>query len=193
MGGTIRCPLVKMERYFKMELALTQTGNNPINFKMVLSEQQSVELSIILTDILKRGLKSAQQSIEPVEPVVAEPIIIQSCSTKGSQTKTKPINFKFKGISYSVTRWSETMERFCTMIYLDKPQEFIRILRLKGKRRQYFNRDGFRMRDPVPIGDSGIYLETHLGANNCKSVMDAVSRLFGYGDSADVESRGIEV
>jgi negative regulator of replication initiation len=68
----------------------------------------------------------------------------------------------------------------CSDMYSRNQAEFDRVLSLRGRRRQYFSRDGLRMKFPQAILNSGFFVETNLSANRIVKVCREMLGLFGY-------------
>jgi len=60
------------------------------------------------------------------------------------------------------------------------PTAFDRVLGLGGRVRPYFSRDPDDLRIPAELGDSGIFAEVHLSANNIRDMCRELLNLFGH-------------
>ncbi len=93
--------------------------------------------------------------------------------------------FTFGEAQYFVTMWKELLPLLSAILFNLHPEEFqARVAEMKGRTREYYSRDPVQagMREPMPVGNSGLYVETHW--NNDKTYLICVDLLkrFGYGE-----------
>lgn len=95
-------------------------------------------------------------------------------------TFTRPTSFTLFGIKHRVSSWRDVLVGVCEAIAAKHPQEFERVLQIKGRKRDYFSRDLRDMHSPALIQGSGIFVETNLSANATVERCGQIFRLFGY-------------
>lgn len=80
------------------------------------------------------------------------------------QSGMKPLRFSFAGESQDVSSWKELWLKLLETLVEMHPGEPDRLCQLRGNRRDYVSKDRARVDMPVPLGDTGFFVETHLGA-----------------------------
>lgn len=90
------------------------------------------------------------------------------------------IGFEFQNQRVDVYSWRDFLILVCELIYQKHPTEFDRVLELKGRKRPYFSQNSDVLRDPAPIGKSGIFTETNLSANDKVKRVYQVLSMFKY-------------
>jgi hypothetical protein len=90
--------------------------------------------------------------------------------------------YMFKGTPCKVSKWRELLKKLCKNICEDKPEEFEKVLKLKGRTRQYFSYNPENLRKPskTDINKTGIYHETNLSANRVVKICNDIIDLFDY-------------
>lgn len=113
---------------------------------------------------------------------------------EGPYLNTKVMWFKFRGKKHVVDsrEWSEMLVKFCELLAQDNPETFYLVTELvTGKRRDYFV-DIKTKRNPQTVlerakrvGDTGIYVEANLSANNTMELCRRLYASFGYCSEMD--------
>ncbi len=98
----------------------------------------------------------------------------------GGGQSGKP-SFIFRDTEYSVKTWEQMLVKLCELIYVEKQDEFDRIMNVQGINNLYFSRNPDDLDKPKLIGDSGIFAATgRMKAlrveERCRKVLDK----FGY-------------
>ena len=78
----------------------------------------------------------------------------------GSGRIGKPSRFWFNDESYPVGTWKEVLVKFCEVIYVEKQNEFGRVMNVREENKQYFSKNPDDLDKPELIGDSGIFAAT---------------------------------
>jgi len=97
-----------------------------------------------------------------------------------SHTGKTIVAFTFLGQRRTAKIWKDLLLGVCETIYNQHRQDFDRVLDLRGRRRAWFSREKSGMREPRPIGRSGVFAETNRSANRLCIVTGKVMELFGY-------------
>ncbi len=120
-------------------------------------------------------------------------LVVPEQKIKSSKKTRAPTGYSGKRVSafllgdqrYDVDNWRGVLLRTCELAHNKAPGEFAgKVLALKGKRRQYFSRDGRKLheggqlRDGMEIKGSGIYVESNLSANGIVKLAKKVLLLF---------------
>jgi hypothetical protein len=100
--------------------------------------------------------------------------------------------FVFQGETHHVTSWKGMLLRFCELVAKDNPRTFHRALGITGwatyqfDGRPYFSQNRGELSKnggcPEEVGDTGIFVQANLSANNIYSLCSALYHHFGYGD-----------
>lgn len=96
-------------------------------------------------------------------------------------TSKKIDSFIFKKIAYKPHNWKDLLTKVAEKIYEENESSFDKVFNLKGRKRIYYTRDPNQQREPRPIGDSGVFVETHFNANHIVKMTLDLLELFGYG------------
>jgi hypothetical protein len=105
---------------------------------------------------------------------------------QGPYINTKPQWFVFQGEKHCDYEWKEVLVKLCELVAKDNPGEFGRATKIVGDRgldpRKYFASappPGGLRNDRV-IGNTGVYVETNLSANNTYDLCVKLLTHFGY-------------
>ena len=88
--------------------------------------------------------------------------------------------FRFLGSQHSARLWKDLLTSVAKIMLELHESEFDKVLALRGTKRQYFSRNQNELREPVKIGDSSIYAETHFSARMIVERSRKLIALFGY-------------
>jgi negative regulator of replication initiation len=80
----------------------------------------------------------------------------------------------FQGQEQRVSQWKELYVSICQDLYDLHRDEFGRVFDVKGRTREYFSRNPEELFAPRPIGSTGIYAETNMGADQLCRVVEKV-------------------
>jgi hypothetical protein len=105
-------------------------------------------------------------------------------SSTGSYTFRRPASFNFLGKNHRASTWKKVLIGICVEIARRHPDDFDKVLNLKGRKRDYFSHDYRGMTSPEKIPGTATFVETNLSANDVAKRCQQILRLFGY-KSAD--------
>lgn len=105
-------------------------------------------------------------------------------SSTGSYTFRRPASFNFLGKNHRASTWKKVLIGICFEIARRHPDDFNKVLNLKGRKRDYFSHDYRGMTSPEKIPGTATFVETNLSANDVAKRCQQILRLFGY-KSAD--------
>ena len=98
----------------------------------------------------------------------------------GGGQSGKP-SFIFRDTEYSVKTWEQMLVKLCELIYVEKQDEFDRIMNVQGINNLYFSRNPDDLDKPKLIGDSGIFAATgRMKALRVEERCRRVLQEFGY-------------
>ncbi|MFH1732470.1 MAG: hypothetical protein ABIF82_12585 [Planctomycetota bacterium] len=92
----------------------------------------------------------------------------------------KPLRFSFAGESQNVSSWKEAWVKVVEVLVQIHPGDPDRLCQLKGYKAEYVSKDRARVDTPVPLGDTGFFVETHLGAVHIGKLCCKALRLLGH-------------
>jgi hypothetical protein len=90
------------------------------------------------------------------------------------------------GLKFSVKTWRDVLLKTCEFAEEKSHSDFSRILGLKGSKRLWFSLKPKELKDPIPIGATGIFAETNVNANGLVLRSLHVLNLFGLEPRIDV-------
>ena len=90
------------------------------------------------------------------------------------------VSWAFGGESAESRNWRSALIEFCELIRDRHPQDFERVLDVKGNKYSYFSRSESDLKGPKPIGDSGYFVATNHGQNQMITICNKVAMCFGY-------------
>lgn len=79
----------------------------------------------------------------------------RSRSADGLYTGKRPVAMTFAGEHRHVSTFKDVITELCAIIHEKHPSEFDRLFQIRGRRREYFARDGRNMNAPREIGQTG--------------------------------------
>lgn len=89
----------------------------------------------------------------------------------------RPVPFVLGENQFNPVSWKEVLVSVCEWLSEEQPDEFSRVLELRGTSRQYFSRERTEVDQPAEISGTGIYAHTKL---NAKQVVDRVHELLKF-------------
>jgi hypothetical protein len=90
------------------------------------------------------------------------------------------VSWAFGAESAESKNWRSALTEFCELILDRHPQDFERVLDVKGNKYSYFSRSESDLKGPKPIGDSGYFVATNHGPNQMIKICNKVAMRFGY-------------
>lgn len=107
----------------------------------------------------------------------------------GGGLRRRPASFTFLSQTRDVSSWPELLLGVCSLMREKHPEDFERIMEIRGRRLSYFSRSEDAVRAPRQIGNSGIYADCQ-GGDLLEKRARQVVELFGHpADSLAVEVR----
>ena len=117
----------------------------------------------------------------------------EEAASAGSGTpgsRRRPASFTFQSETRSAPSWPDLLVGVCSMIRQRHPNEFQRVLEIRGRTLPYFSRTEDEVNLPREIEDSGIYASCQGAGVLIEARARRVVELFGYsGDSLTVQTR----
>jgi negative regulator of replication initiation len=98
----------------------------------------------------------------------------------------RPIALKIGDKSYEIKAWRDALLRTCDYVLEAKPNEFAKILSLKGRKRLWFSRDPQKLKAPLKIEGTNNFAEGNANANGLILMCYHVLRHFGM--ETDIKS-----
>jgi predicted type IV restriction endonuclease len=89
-------------------------------------------------------------------------------------------SFTFQGETHNVRSFRELLIKFCDLLSGDRPHDFQKTLKLVGRKRPYFTRNGNELRLPQLVTGTDIYVETNLNANLIVRICRDMLAILGY-------------
>ena len=104
----------------------------------------------------------------------------QAKRPRGKYTNTRPLAFSFRQQRFPVATFREILLGVAKLMHDMHPNEFERVLNLRGTKRIYFSRDNRSMTLPVQVPGTDIYAETHMDSNRLVELSGDVLETLGY-------------
>ena len=100
----------------------------------------------------------------------------------------------FNGKRYPVDYWKMCLVRLCEVLALIHKDRFADVLTVPSLncpfgQRPYFSRRESELQEPLPIGDTGIYVHTFVGSHQVKRLVGLIASHFGHDPPVIEESR----
>ena len=111
----------------------------------------------------------------------------QDASTAGGSgagTRRRPASFTFESETQTVASWPELLVGVCEAMRRRHPDEFEKILEIRGRSLPYFSRTEDEVHQPRQIGDSGIYASCQGAGVLIEGRAKRVVEMFGYPEKA---------
>ena len=100
-------------------------------------------------------------------------------SIKGG-SRRRPASFTFESTTQATSSWPDLLVEVCQLIRQRHPEDFDRILEIRGRTLPYFSRNEDEIHHPREIGDSGIYASCQGAGILIEGRARRVVELFGY-------------
>ncbi len=111
-------------------------------------------------------------------------------SAFGGKLRQRPASFTFLSETRPVSSWPDLLVQVCLLMSQRHPEDFERILEIRGRRLPYFSRSPEDVHQPKAVGDTGIYASCQGTGALLEMRTRRVVELFGYpADSLTIELR----
>lgn len=91
-------------------------------------------------------------------------------------------SFTLKGSTYEAKSWKDVLVGVSNVMLEKHPDQFSRVLELKGLNKPWFTRNPDELSLPERIGETDIYVETRKSAKRIVTIAKAIIALFGYAE-----------
>ena len=110
--------------------------------------------------------------------------------TDGMSLRRRPASFTFLSETRPVSSWTDLLVQICLVMRERHPEDFERILEIRGRKLPYFSRSEEDVNLPNPIGESGFYASCQESGSLLEKRAGRVVEFFGYpADSIVVQTR----
>ena len=92
----------------------------------------------------------------------------------------RPASFTFLSEMRPVSSWPDLLVQVCLLMRQRHPEDFERILEIRGRKNAYFSRSAEDLYVPKPVGDTGLYASCQGGGSLLEQRARRVVELFGY-------------
>jgi len=103
---------------------------------------------------------------------------------RGAGSRRRPASFTFQSETRAAASWPDLLIGVCQVMRQLHPEEFERILEVRGRSLPYFSRSEDEVHQPRQIGDSGIYASCQGAGVLIEGRVRRVIELFGYPEDA---------
>jgi len=101
---------------------------------------------------VRRVLTDSRSELLPAAEYQAGP-----ASAGGGGSRRRPASFTFLSETHPVSSWPDLLVQVCLLMRQRHPEDFEKVLEVRGRERPYFSRSAEDLHVPKPVGDSGIY------------------------------------
>jgi hypothetical protein len=98
-----------------------------------------------------------------------------------------PISVAIGHEKFEVRSWKEVFLKTCQVVRVSHPNDFQRVLKLKGYKKSWFSREPKQLRDPIRITGTSIFAEANQNANSLVLRSLHVLNFFGMEPAIDVK------
>ena len=98
----------------------------------------------------------------------------------GGGLRRRPASFTFLSETRPVSSWPDLLVQVCLLMQERHPEDFERILDIRGRTLPYFSRSADDLYAPKPVGDSGIYASCQGAGSLIEQRAARVVESFGY-------------
>ena len=134
---------------------------------------------------VRRVLTESRSELLPTAEGQARP-----AGAGGGNSRRRPASFTFLSETYPVSSWPDLLVRVCLLMRQRHPEDFGKILEVRGRERPYFSRSAEDLYVPKPVGDSGIYASCQGAGSLIEQRARRVVELFRYpADTLAVQTR----
>ncbi len=111
-------------------------------------------------------------------------------SAVGGNLRRRPASFTFLSETRPVSSWPDLLVQVVLVMRQRHPEDFERILEIRGRKNRYFSRSAEDLYVPKPVGDSGIYASCQGAGTLLEQRAVRVVEFFGYpAESLTIELR----
>ena len=111
-------------------------------------------------------------------------------SALGGNLRRRPASFTFLSETWPVSSWPDLLVQVCLVMRQRRPEDFERILEIKGRKNPYFSRTAEELYIPKPVGETGIYACCQGGGSLLEQRARRVVETLGYSaESLTIEFR----
>ncbi len=103
-----------------------------------------------------------------------------SSASRSTGSRRRPASFTFQGETREVSSWPDLLRGVCLMIRDLHPDEFEKILEIRGRTLPYFSKFEEQVNMPRQVGDTGIYASCQGAGVLVEGRARKVTELFGY-------------
>ena len=111
-----------------------------------------------------------------------------SAGARGA-SRSRPASFSFESQKTEARSWPELLTALCEVIRGRRPDEFEKILEIRGRSIPYFSRDADELHLPREIGETGIFASCQGAGDQIERRARRVLSAFGYPDDSLVIER----
>jgi hypothetical protein len=114
---------------------------------------------------------------------IRDDVVMVFTNDDGPYKNTKPTQVQFGQHTVLARDWTTALQKICDKVAEENLDDIHDLLNKIGwTRRPYFTRGADNdYKRPYQVGNTDIYVECNLSANNTKDLIDGISWLFGYG------------
>ena len=98
----------------------------------------------------------------------------------GGTSRRKPASFTFLSETQPVSSWPDLLVQVCLLMRQQHPEDFEKVLEVRGRMNPYFSRAAEDLYVPKPIGDTGIYASCQGAGSLIEQRARRVVEWFGY-------------
>ena len=111
-------------------------------------------------------------------------------SAGGGSSRRRPASFNFLSETQPVSSWPDLLVQVCLLMRQRHPEDFEKVLKIRGRSNPYFSRSAEDLYVPKPVGDTGIYASCQGAGSLLEQRARRVVEWFGYpADSLAVQTR----
>jgi len=132
------------------------------------------------------NLSKPQSTVTETAAVTTRPVVRRSSpdSHQGLYIGKKIHAFIFEGKRYSVDYWISMLIQLCSILAAKHPEEFAKVLTLRGQKLKYFSRQPEDLVYAKSIPGTDIYAEAKLNSDSIVRNAKDVLGLLGYSESS---------
>ena len=134
---------------------------------------------------VRRVLTESRAELLPLAEGQAGP-----ASAVGGSSRRRPASFTFLSETRPVFSWPDLLVQVCLLMRQRHPEDFEKVLEIRGRMNPYFSRSAEDLNAPKPVGDSGIYASCQGAGSLIEQRARRVVEWFGYpADTLAVQPR----
>ena len=124
---------------------------------------------------VRRVLTESRAELLPLSEGQAGPT-----NAGGGSSRRRPASFTFLSETQSVSSWPDLLVQVCLLMRQRHPEDFEKVLEIRGRMNPYFSRSAEDLYVPKPVGDTGIYASCQGAGSLLEQRARRVVELFGY-------------